>query len=179
MSLRRLGLAAPLAILVAVLMHLALFGTHHAPGAEHAPQLLTSLGAGLTLAALCAVLFAALYKRRGERKSRRLLDVGPLELLAGGALAYALIELSEGRAPLGIGVWQYSALAAAALSVFGLAALFARLLRFSGEALAAYAAVISRAYALPLIASDARRSLRARSAIARASCRGRAPPLFS
>ena len=112
MLLRRLGTIAPLAVLVAVLVHLALFGTEHAPG-EHAARLYSDLAAALALVALASVLYAALRARRHARRERRSVSqraLFPLELAAGGTLAFGLIELAEGHTPLAGGAWQLAAL---------------------------------------------------------------------
>ena len=147
MLVRRLGLAVPLAFLVAVLVHLALFGAEHAPGAEHSEALVTALAAGLALAALCTVLFAALRTRRSRGSACGPRYVTLLDLAGGGAVA-------------------------------SLANLLGRLLRLSGERLAAYAAAGTLG-THSLFFTAALRTTRARSAAIAGSCRGRAPPLFS
>jgi len=107
----------------------------HVPGTEHADQLPTSLGAGLALAALCA----ADSERRSKRLPARTRYIPTLELVLGGAIAYALIELTEGHAPLGAGVSPLAILAASVFIVSGVTRLIAGLLRLSGELSAALA----------------------------------------
>lgn len=177
--LRRLGLAVPLAVLVATLVHLALFGAEHAPGAAHASDLLTNLGAGLALAALGGVLFAALSRRRDERSiHKRRTNVSPLELALGGTLAYAVIELAEGHTPLGGGAWQIALTVGAAFLVSLLARSIGNLLRISGAALAAFATTLSRSPA-PLVLTFAFDAPRGDCTPIAGSSRGRAPPPFS
>ncbi len=182
MSLRRVGTIAPLAVLVAVLVHLALFGTEHAPGAEHAARLYSSLGAALALAALGSVLFAALRARRPSRHERY--EAGsprvffPVELAAGGTLAFGLIELAEGHTPLAGGAWQLAATAAAAYAVAAFARYIGRLLVRSGHALAALASRVSRSPAASVLARTWR-SYRIAGAVRAGARRGRAPPLFA
>ena len=182
MTLRRLGTFAPLAVLVAVLVHLAIFGTEHAPGAEHAARLYTGLGASLVLAALGSVMYAALRARRHARRERRAVGLHralfPLQLAAGGTLAFALIELAEGHTPLAAGAWQFAATAAAACVVAAFAHHVARLLTLSGRALAAFASTVSRSPALSVF-TRAFPSFRVRGAVRPDACRGRAPPLFA
>lgn len=182
MLLRRAGAIAPLAVLVAVLVHLALFGTEHAPGAEHAARLYANLGAALALAALGSVLFAALRARRHSRRERRTASsqrvLFPLELAAGGTLAFGLIELAEGHTPLAGGSWQIAATAAVAYAVAAFARYVGRLLIRSGQALAALADGVSRAYACSVV-RRVWQSHAACGATRAGACRGRAPPLFA
>jgi hypothetical protein len=183
MLLRRLGLIAPLAVLVAVLVHLALFGTQHAPGAEHAGRLFSSLGAALSLAALGSVLFAALGLQRRRRREHRIAGAHrlffPLELAAGGTLAFALIELAEGHSPLACGAWQFAATAAAAYAVALFARYVTRLLARSGDALAAFANTSHAPAPVAFAFVRTLRSARAYRASRPNACQGRAPPLFS
>ena len=181
MLLRRVGTIAPLAVLVAVLVHLALFGTEHAPGAEHAARLYLNLGAALALAALGSVLFAALRARRESRRQRRAGShrvLLPLELAAGGTLAFGLIELAEGHTPLAGGAWQLAATVAAAYAVALFARYALRLLTLSGHALAALTSAIQRSRAR-YVYTRTWQSLPVHGAARAQACRGRAPPLFS
>jgi hypothetical protein len=101
MTLRRAFWALPLAVTVAVLAHVAVFGFSHAPGAGHAPELLSALGTMLGLGLFGAFLGGALGAARGSITTERRLGYAPLWLAAAAAGAFALIELSEGRLALG------------------------------------------------------------------------------
>ncbi len=178
MTLRRLGLAVPLAVLVAVLAHVVGFGAEHAPGAAHAAGLLTTLGVALGLAALVTLFAAALRADRRDGASPQQDRWLPLFLALGGAVAYGAIELAEGHTPLGGGAGALVSLVPAAALVSGLARLASRMLRLSGMALAALVPASSRR--LPRFApAPARRPDPAGTTHGPGAHFGRAPPTLA
>ena len=107
MPLRRLWAGGPLALFVAILAHVAGFGRAHAPGAEHAGELLVVLAIALAVLA-AAVLLRSLARAMGARNRaagspttmpstpRALAGyVAALAALAG--LAFAALEFVEGH----------------------------------------------------------------------------------
>ncbi|GAC1490802.1 MAG: hypothetical protein NVS1B2_01190 [Vulcanimicrobiaceae bacterium] len=103
MLLRRLGSSVPLAVFVAVLAHVAGFGSTHAPGSQHAIELLVALAVALAALAGGIVVRAALAAAGHRRVAHvppsplghRLASAGVLAAFA--ALAFAAIEASEGN----------------------------------------------------------------------------------
>ena len=176
MCLRRLGLAVPLAFLVAILAHLAGFGADHAPGAAHAHGLLLGLAATLGLLALATIFAGALRLERRDKGTSPQAPWLPIVLAAGGFAAFGAIELVEGHAPFGGGLRALAAIGPAAVLVAKISRIAARMLRRTGAALAA----LAPPHSLPLPRFAATRLLRmaaSRSADARGSARGRAPPI--
>jgi hypothetical protein len=96
MSLQRALWATPLALAVAVLAHLAVFGSGHTPGAEHATALWVALAAGLG-SSLAGAFFAGAFGSKRPIATNAGLGYGPFALAAASAVAFGLIELSEGR----------------------------------------------------------------------------------
>jgi len=101
MTLRRAFWALPLAVAVAVLAHVAVFGFSHAPGGGRAPELLSALGTMLGLGLFGAFLGGALGTARSSITTEHRLGYAPLWLAGAAAGAFALIEFSEGRLALG------------------------------------------------------------------------------
>ena len=161
MSLRQMGVVVPLAVLVAVLAHLAGFGADHAPGAAHAHGLLASLAAGLALSALATLLLGALRPHRRDRTPWQQERWLPMLLAGGGALAYASIEAVEGRFWSHGTVRSLVAIVPVAVVVWRLARCAATMLRSSGAALAA---IVASAWhsSSSLTWTPARRPVRAR-----------------
>ena len=114
MTLPRTVWALPTAVSVAVLAHVAVFGTTHAPGAGHALDLFGALGVTLGLAAGSAFL-------RGAGGSREPVATkggtvyGLLLLVAAAAGTFGAIELSEGH--LALGPWLQGAAACLPLAL--------------------------------------------------------------
>ena len=134
-------IAVPLAVLVAVLAHVAGFGTEHVAGGAYAGTLLTTLGAALGAAFAAGFLDAAI--RPGIRiatwsRDRYLAHT----LLGGGLLAYTAIEVLEGHANLGGSLRASLALVPSAAIVAWIARFAADLCNRAGTALAALDAVI-------------------------------------
>ena len=176
MTPRRLAVAAPLALLVAILAHAAGFGADHAPGADHARELVTSLGVALALLALATLLEAAFGIDRRDAGSARQDRWLPIALAAGGACAYAAIEFAEGHALFGGSLRALAAILPAAALIGQVARLAARFLRYSGAALAGCLPAPSLVDPAAARLSQAR-PVRASSADVRGCVWGRAPPL--
>ena len=96
MTLRRALRASPLAVLVAVLAHFTAFGFGHAPGAEHASDLLGTLGAALGLGVF-GVFAAGVLGLRTQPESGPADWSAPLILAAAATASFAGIEISEGH----------------------------------------------------------------------------------
>jgi hypothetical protein len=186
MTFRRLLVAAPLALLVAYLGHAAGFGTTHALGGAHGGELLAGLVAALALIALAPVLWLGF----GRTPHRSLVDVvrglasalpaaGGLAAMAAilaalGGLAFAGIELTEGRAPTP--AWALAALPLAALAVAALARFALSWLALLGLFIATLGERLPErlsppTFLAPLAFAPVSASL------ARGSRRGRAPPV--
>lgn len=126
MSIRRLS-AVPLALLVAVLAHVATFGFEHAPGGRHAGELFGVLGAALLLMGLAAFFRAVLFGASAGIAAMKRGTDETLALAAAGFGCYGLLELAEGRLPPGgvlpvVGVLLAAVLVAAfARASFGVA----------------------------------------------------------
>jgi hypothetical protein len=101
MTVRKLPAAFALAGLVGVLAHVAASGFEHAPGRGGAAELLSTVAAGLALAAALTFLRAALGRPLSSIATRRRSGYEVPGLAAGGFAAYALIELAEGHLSLG------------------------------------------------------------------------------
>ncbi len=179
MTARRLPVAVPLGVLVAVLAHLAGFGFGHAPGGPHATELLQVLGSALLLVLLCG-FFGALLR---PASVRRLLgakgDVSGLLLLAvTGFAAYALIELAEGHFTLA-GALRGLLYSLPAAALVGLAArAVARVTgraarRFAGYARSRALGTLDSFVPVTSVAS------RLRTSPPWVTWRGRAPPRFA
>jgi hypothetical protein len=184
MTLRRLLVAAPLALLVAYAGHAAGFGTTHALGGAHGPALLAGLVVALALSALVPVLWLAFGKTprslaeviRGLASS--LPASGNLPAMAAllaalGGIAFACIELTEGRAPAP--TWALAALPLAALAVAALARFALSWLARLGLYIATLGERLPERLSPPtFLAPPAFAPVSA--SLARGSRRGRAPP---
>jgi hypothetical protein len=184
MTLRRLLVTAPLALLVAVFAHLAGFGTGHELGGDHGASLISSALAALFALAGAGALAAALGRadspadvaaelRRALPGSGELLPFAAW-LFAGSLPAFWGLEVLEGHGPFGAG-WMLPAAALAALGVALAVRLLTGWLAQAGLALAALAAAVGLAVA-PRLAPLEIRSLSAAQRLARGTRRGRAPP---
>ncbi|MGH7728346.1 MAG: hypothetical protein ACREM2_06115 [Vulcanimicrobiaceae bacterium] len=136
MSLRRLAVAVPGAALVALVVHLARFGTSHVPGMQNAAMLALVVGGLLAATVLGALLDGALGPQRRSRKPA--VDLGEAAAVAlAGFGAYAALEASEGHVPLaGFGLLPLAALLLGALATTALLAFAGRLLAHAGAQLA-------------------------------------------
>jgi hypothetical protein len=173
MTLQRAFWGLPLAVAVAVLAHLAVFGLQHAPGGGHSAELLTALAAALGLSLAGAFFAGALGSKRPIATPARL-GYSPLALAAAAAVAYGLIELSEGHAA---GPWPaaVATMLPLALAVAWLARAAGRAAHGAGLAFATYAAQ-PRARR-PAAFTLCRAGAPARSvSFASGTRRGRAPP---
>ncbi len=140
MYMRRLPIAAPLALLVAVLAHAAAFGDQHAAGMSHAATLLVVIGVALS-AALCAgFVDAALRPKAAIATSGRPAYFGAA-LVFGGLAAFWAIELLEGHLQLGGALRGSLAVVPAAVVVGWAARRAAVLSERAGSALASLHAV--------------------------------------
>jgi hypothetical protein len=184
MTLRRLLAAAPLALLVAYLAHAVGFGTSHAPGAANAGALLGGLLAALAVAALAPVLWLVFrpssnrsLKDALQALSANLPGAGNPAILAavlaaGGGLAFAGIELSEGH---GLTLsWAIAGLLLAAVAIAALTGAALTWLARLGLYIAALCARLPERLR-PAI-TFAPLALVPVSSLARGSRRGRAPP---
>jgi hypothetical protein len=184
MNLRRLLVAAPLALLVAVLAHLAGFGTSHELGGERGLTLLCSALAALGGLAGAAAFAAALGRPRGladvARELRGALpgsgEIAPFAgvLFGGSLLAFWSLELLEGHGPLAA-LWVLPVAALLALGTAWTVRVATRWLARAGLAFAAFAREVQLGLAV-LFAPIEARYVRA---VARSRCgsrRGRAPP---
>jgi len=186
MTLWRLPLAIALATCVALMAHLAGFGTTHALGGTHGAELAEAALAALALLFLAGVLFIAFAT------SRRLTHVEAVRLLRsalpgpgglasqvavlaiGGSLVFGSLELLEGHTPVTAG-WVLLLLPLAALAV----ALTARFLieRIAGLGLKLAALAGESAFALPRrTALAAFNAVPVTANVARGVRFGRAPP---
>jgi hypothetical protein len=176
MTLQRALWAAPLALAAAVLAHLAVFGSGHAPGAEHASLLWVALAAGLG-SSLAVAFFAGLFGSKRPIATSAGLGYGPFALAAGSAVAFGLIELSEGH--LGSVPWLPVAFAILPLA-FAVAWAGSRAGRAAQRAGAAFAGSsgrrIRRGNPAPLVLRRAAVPVRTPS-FTSGTRRGRAPPL--
>jgi hypothetical protein len=184
MTLRRLLITAPLALLVAVLAHLAGFGAGHELGGDHGASLISSALAALFALAAAATLAAALGQANSPAdvlaELRRALpgsgEVLPFAgWLFGGSLpAFWGLELLEGHGPFGAG-WLLPVAAVAALAMALAVRLVTRWLAEAGMALAALSESLTLGPAARLAPLEIR-SLSAAQRLARGTRRGRAPP---
>jgi hypothetical protein len=184
MNLRRLLVAAPLALLVAVLAHLAGFGTSHELGGDKGLTLLYSALAALGGLAGAAVFAAALSRpARLADVARRLRAILPgsgelapfAGVLFGGSLvAFWSLELLEGHSPL-TALWVLPVAAIIALGTAWTVRAATRWLARAGLAFAAFASELHVGLALLFAPVDAR-YVRAHARSRGSSRRGRAPP---
>ena len=187
MLLRRLFVGAPLAVVVAVVAHVAGFGFAHAPGTTHALDLAFALGSAL--AALAGgVILRGFARGRAFRlpgasqplaRSRHANLASVAQLTAFAALAFIAIEALEGNlAHVGSlhALVALVALVPIAMVVGWLAPRAGATLCELGSSLRASLGTRGRD---PLALALARRSTRvfAASQFAFARRRGRAPPL--
>lgn len=184
MLLRRLLVGGPLAVLVAVLAHVAGFGFAHAPGTTHALDLVVALGSALaTLGSI--VVLRGFARGRGPRARgvpvplaqpwhARLGSIA--ELIAFAALAFVAIEALEGNLAFGGSLRAIVALVPFAMLVGWLAPRAGTSLSDIGIALRASLQTRGRYHiALAMAYTSARVVAISRAA---ATCRrGRAPPL--
>ncbi len=141
MLARRIGVGSAVALAGALLTHAAVFGMAHAAGGVHAARLDAILAAALGLVISGAFLRSALDRAAPFARHGCTL---PLALGPGALGAYALIECSEGRAPLAGGIailigWAFAAFVASCA-----ARCVARIATRSGAALCALASHVSR-----------------------------------
>jgi hypothetical protein len=186
MVLRRASITAPLAVLVAIGGHWAGFGAEHALGGLSAGGFVAvGLGGGILLA-LAALGWAAIACRDARSGERRLLALLPGRGVLGnsgvlafsGFLAFAAGEALEGRSPFGTGATALGIIVSAVLIAL-VARRVVRWLAAGGVTLAAILAPERRGSGgLPYFLGASSRFAIARS-VARAACRGRAPPLFA
>ena len=184
MNLRRLLVAAPLALLVAVLAHLAGFGTSHELGGERGVALLLSALAALGGLAGVAAFGAALGRPTGlagvVRQLRAALpgsgEIAPFAavLFGGSLLAFWSLELLEGHGPLAA-LWVLPVAAVFALATAWTVRAATRWLAEAGLAFAAFARDVHAGLAV-LFAPLEARSVRAHARSRYGSRRGRAPP---
>jgi hypothetical protein len=184
MLLRRLLAGGPLAVLVAVLAHVAGFGFTHAPGTTHALDLAVALGSAL--ATLVGVVVLRGFARgRGPRAqivpvtlvrpwSTRFASVA--ELTGFAALAFVAIEALEGNLAFGGSLRAIIALVPIAMLVAWLAPHAGTTLREIGISLRAPLQTRGRDNVAPTSAHPSARVV-ATSHTAIARRRGRAPPL--
>jgi hypothetical protein len=179
MTLRRALFASPLAVLVAVLAHVAAFGFSHAPGAERAPELFGTLGVALAFGLVLTFASGLLGGARASAEPATARWYGPLFLALAGAASFGCIEYSEGH-------FAVRTLLEAAVVSIPIAYLVAFLARATRRALraagAGYGDFICRA-----LARTGRASARiprdfgarvSRSLVVAAARRGRAPPIL-
>ena len=184
MTLRRLLVAAPLAMLVAVLAHVAGFGADHVLGGQQGLTLFCSaLGALFALAAAATLTVARARPRSLAEAARGLRaalpgagELGPFAAwLFGGALAaFWGLELLEGHGPLAA-LWVVPVAASLALATAVAVRATTRWLAGAGLALAA----LARETSLGLAPRFVRIEARGLAFQARPRCRsrrGRAPP---
>jgi hypothetical protein len=176
MTLKRALSAAPLAVAVAVLAHLAVFGSGHAPGAEHAAGLLTVLAAALGLSFGATFLAGALGSVAPIATSRRIGYSGPLGLVVLSAATFGLIEFSEGHLAAAPWLAILIAILPIALAVDRLSDRAERAFYDAGNALAALAPKARSGGPSVFFLQRAHVPVRAVS-YAPGSRRGRAPPL--
>ncbi len=184
MNLRRLLVAAPLALLVAVLAHLAGFGTAHELGGEQGATLLFSaLGALVALAGVAALAVALGRPASVGQAVRQLRDelpgsgeIGPFAawLFGGALLSFWSLELLEGHGPLAA-VWVVPVAGALALGTALAVRAVTRWLAHAGLALAALAQHVDLGIAPHFARLEAYGS-RIEARATRGSHRGRAPP---
>ena len=184
MTLRRLLVAAPLALLVAFLAHLAGFGTDHVLGGQPGVALLCSALGALFALAGGATLTVALGRPRslGEAADelRGMLpgagDVVPFAawLFGGAVVAFWSLELLEGHAPLGA-LWIVPVAALLALGAAAVSRAVVRWLARAGLSLAKLADEIPLGSSPRFVRLEAR-SLAVPHLPRRGSRRGRAPP---
>jgi hypothetical protein len=175
MTLRRAFWALPLAVSVAVLAHLVVFGTSHAPGAAHAPELLGTLGVLLGLGVFSAFLGGAVGRGRTSIATGPQLRYGSPLLAMASAGTFALIEISEGHLALGPFLAALVACLPLAFAALGFARATHRVAYAAGVCVAGLAS--RRQPARPAIVLTRRAPSRTFApAVARGSRRGRAPP---
>jgi hypothetical protein len=173
MTLQRALWASPLAVAVAVLAHLAVFGSGHAPGADHAASLWVVLLGGLGLSVGGAFIAGAIGSKFPIATNGRL---GYAALLAASAATFGLIEFSEGH--LAGAPWLSAILVMLplALAVSWLAGSAGRAAYSAGAAFVAVVERDRRRRPALLILRRAAVPVRAAS-FASGTRRGRAPPL--
>ncbi len=184
MLLRRLGTSVPLAVLVAVLAHVAGFGRDHAPGAAHAIDLLAALGVALATLAGAVLIRAFTTTVRDGRPVARAVHsrslgwyatrVGGLVALA--AIAFLAIEAFEGNIAIDGSLRAIAALLPLAILVVFLS-------RRADGSLRALGARLGLALGIRIARDNGARShhrqltrVIAQSAVRAGARRGRAPP---
>lgn len=176
MPLRRLWAGLPLAVLVALLAHVAGFGFAHVPGGGHVASLLVTLAVALAALALAAFARAVFTRRSIATTTDVRKSAAWLAFL--GAVAFAAIELAEGHGIFDAGLRPL-------LTTLPLALVVALFARGADRALARVAARIATYLRRERArtGSDYLGRTRARIAtvahdVRRATC-GRAPPRFA
>jgi hypothetical protein len=175
MTLNRALWASPLAVAVAVLAHVVVFGAGHAPGAEHASGLLGFLAAALGLALGATFLAGALGVANPIATGRRFGYSAPLALTGLSAVTFGLIELSEGHPAAATWLAAILVMLPIALAVTWLAERTTRAVYGAGIAFASFALAPRRRGPATSLLLRAYVPVRAVS-IARGARRGRAPP---
>jgi hypothetical protein len=135
--LHRLPVTAPLAVIVALLVHTAEFGSSHAFGGPHGAALITAALAALALTLVgipLAPLFGLNPFPQSKRTPYRLVAAMGLDLFVGSTTTYLGLETLEGHPGLTSGVAAALALCACITAIFALAT--ARGLTRIGHALA-------------------------------------------
>jgi len=184
MNLRRLLVAAPLALLVAILAHVAGFGTTHELGGERGLTLLLSALAALGGLAGAAAFAAALGRPADladvVRQLRGALpgsgEIVPFAgvLFGGSLVAFWSLELLEGHGPLAA-LWVLPVAAVLAVGTAWTVRAATRWLARAGLAFAAFARELQVGLAL-LFAPLEARYVRAHARSRYGTRRGRAPP---
>jgi hypothetical protein len=176
MTLKRALSTAPLAVAVAVLAHVAVFGHGHAPGADHAAALLTVLAAALALW-LGATFFAGALGFAAPIATSGCIGYrGPLALAALSAATFGLIEFSEGHLAAAPWLHVVFAILPIALVVAWLSARAGRAVYDAGNALAGSVSRPRRGKPTVFFLQRAQVPVRAAS-YAPGARHGRAPPL--
>jgi hypothetical protein len=179
MTLRKALWASPLAVVVAVLVHVVIFGFAHAPGAGHAGALLGTLAATLA-AALLAAFAAGFVTERPEAEPPGGIASAALFLAAAGAAAFGVIELSEGHLALPALIAACLAAFPVAYIVLGAARSAAGAARGAGARLAAFAGRRGARVSVAATGFIGRKRRRfARATVLPGTLRGRAPPSCS
>ena len=185
MSLRRALVIAPLAVLVAVLAHSLAFSDGHELGGSHGPDILAVAIGGPLLLAIAAFVWLVARARNTEHGARILWAALPAggrlaataaALGVGGFAAFAAIEASEGRFPLG-SLGSVFCLGLVAFVAAAVTRIVARWLAAVGAAVAARLQT-PLPLGLPTTSLVAAVPAAARSADPRDANWGRAPPAF-
>lgn len=178
MPLKRLWVGLPLAVLVALIAHLAGFGSTHLPGNDHASVLFGAVG--LTLAAFLAAAFLRPLRSAARLSLATARPNGKAVLALAGvaALAFAAIELAEGRGVFSSTVLPLLALVPIAVIVGSLARRAESLAERAGARVAVYFRRSQDRFSHLVLGTRARAATHPTSVVVRRATRGRAPPRF-